>query len=448
MQIAPIDLWLIVIYIAIVIALGLWSARKQSPKQYLIHGRNLNAWQFTASTCASWINGSTIIAGAAFAFQYGISVLMANFGTIIGMLLFTRYALELRQKAHDHQFLTVSDYFYHVIGKKAGVASAVLLSVVITFLILSNLIAGSSVLANLAGWSYGQSLVISAVVVLIYLLLGGMKSVVKTDIFQYFMIVILTVVVSLAMVKQTGIDTTLLSFKKASPGLMVAFVIFGIAGPFYSAHTWQRLYAVKDDRSLKIGLLGAGGCIFVVGVAITLIGIAAYSGFPETLPEEAAVFGMAQLLPTGLLGLGLAMLFAAIMSSIDTQVFYLSSSIAKDYLGHLLGKMSEEQIYQNTRIFIVVIIFITTAFAYIYRDLIDILLAFVGLSIALVPPIVASFHMKLNDGVVATSIAATGIYVIVLLIVGKMSPELSVGSIAISGLVLLIGQLCVKVFSR
>jgi solute:Na+ symporter, SSS family len=440
MPIAQIDIGFILAYIVLVIAVGVWSARKQSPTEYLIHGRSLNTWQFIASTTASWIGGGTLVAYAAYVYEFGFAVVAASFGSFVGMCLFIPYAQRLRREGHQHQYLTLSDYFYHKVGKQAGVASALLLSFVVSLFILSNFIAGSAILSVLSGWSYDLALAVCAVVILVYLFLGGMKSVVKTDIFQYLIMVILTLTVGIAMLRKTGIDPELLSLSNVPVGLLVAFMVLSLIGPFYSAHTWQRIYAVKDDRSVKFGLVGAGACLLLIGIAITLVGLAARTGFPDISPKDAAAYGMMHLLPPGLLGLGLVTLFAATMSSVDTFVFYLSSSIAKDYLGHLLGQSTERELHSATRILIVVVTLFSASLAYIFRDLVDVLLTFVGVAVALVPPVIASFHVKLKQNAVVAALLVPCLYTVLLVVTGRLAPELVTASLLVSALTLFAWQ--------
>jgi len=424
MFIAPIDVGFIVAYIVIVIGLGIWSARKQSASDYLIHNRNLTTFQFIASTSASWIGGGTLVAYAAYVYEFGFAVVAASFGSFIGMCLFIPYAKKLRREGHTHKYLTLSDYFFKNIGRKAGFISALLLTFVVSLFIVSNFIAGSAVLSALSGWSYEMALGVSALVVLIYLSLGGMRSVVKTDVLQYFIMVFLMLAIGIAMLSKTGIDPELLDVTKMPIGLLVAFMVLSLIGPFYSAHTWQRIYAVRDEKSVVWGLVGSGIFLFVIGIAITLIGLAAKTGFPDISPKDAAAYGMIHLLPPGFLGLGLVTLFAATMSSVDTFVFYLSSHIAKDYLGHFLKRNSERELQSATRILIILVIIVASAIAFFFRDLIDVLMVFAGIAIALVPPVIASFHWKLKESAVCASLVIPCLYVLLLIGTNNIKPEL------------------------
>jgi len=265
-----------------------------------------------------------------------------------------------------------------------------------------------------------------------------MKSVVKTDVFQYISMVILVVVIGMAMVNQTGIKPELLDPFSMSPALAVTFVLYGIFNPFVSAEVWQRIYATKDDRTARIGLVGSGLCIVFLGAAISLLGLAAKTAFPGIEPKEAAAYGMMHLLTPGLLGIGLVVLFAAVMSSVDTLVFYFSTSVAKDYYGHLLKRTDKQDLRVITRTWVVLITIICSVFAFFFRDLIAILITFAGLSMALVPPVIASFHWKLKQNAVVAALVASSLYILGLFIADLIVPEYAIASLFVS-LIVLVG---------
>ena len=277
-----------------------------------------------------------------------------------------------------------------------------------------------------------MALVTSSSVMLVYLFLGGMKSVIKTDSVQYGVMLFLTFITAHAMFQKTDLTATLFSFEDASIGLIISFILYGVVSPFYSAHTWQRVYAVKNDASVKWGLVGAGIFIVILGTGVTLIGLAAKAAFPSIVPEEAAAYGMAHLLTPGFMGLGLVILFAAVMSSIDTLVFYLASSLAKDMQSKTKG-VQEDVLQTRTRVYIVLITCAGIVCAYFFRNLVDIMLTFGGISIAVVPPAFFSFHYTLKDNAVSTGLIAAALYAIGLLIAGMQSPGLVLVGLLVSG---------------
>ena len=440
MAIAGLDIGIIIIYIVICIIIGIISARKQSPEEFLTHGRNLTTWKFIATVSASWIGGGAMVAYTAYVYEFGVAAVSLYIGVFISCIAFSFYAPRLRHEAHKEGHLTLADYFYKHLGKKVGITAAIILAIAYFMFIMNQFIAGSAVLSSISGWTYETALFVSAIVVMTYLLLGGFKSVVKTDVFQYIMMIFLVLVIGFYMIKKTGIDPQLLKLTNMTPGLTAAFIAYGLFIPWVSAEIWQRIYAGKNDEVVKKGLIGAGFCIFILGFAISLLGLAAKTQFPGIDPKEAAAYGMVHLLPTGLLGLGLIVLFAAIMSSADTLIFYLSSSIAKDYFAHILKRDTKEDIARITRTFIILVTILAVFFAYFFRDIIAIIITVAGVTIAFFPPIIGSFHWKLKPNAVIAALISSFVYVMGLVLAGLLIPELAMASIIISFIVLILWQ--------
>jgi len=436
MTISQIDIGLILGYIVIVLALGFLSARKQSPDEFLTHGRSLNLFQFITTVSASFIGGGAIVAYGAYVFEFGIVAFSLYIALFFSMIAFSRFAPKLRQEGHAHDHMTLADYFYIHVGPRAGMTSSLVLFAVFFLFIVNQFIAGSYVLASISGWSYEASLVICAAVVLAYLLLGGLKSVVKTDIFQYLSMIVLIVALGSVSVAHTGINPQLLDLKAMSPTLLLAFILYGLFIPFVSAEIWQRIYATRNDQTARWGLIGAGACILILGLAITLLGLAARTAFPSIDPAQAIPYGMVHLFPAGLLGLGLVFLFAAIMSSTDTLIFYLSTSIAKDYFGRVKNITDKKNLERITRVSLIAITVLTVLSAFIFRNLIEVIITVAGVSSSLFFPVVASFFMKLKENAVIAALIASCIYIVILIAAGLIVPDYAMASVLISGGVL------------
>ncbi|PIN75971.1 hypothetical protein COV18_00925 [Candidatus Woesearchaeota archaeon CG10_big_fil_rev_8_21_14_0_10_37_12] len=442
MTLSNLDIGLLIAYAVICIALGIWSSRKQKSSDYLIAGRKLNTWQFIATVVASYIGGGAIVAYAAYVYQFGISAIAVYVGSALGVLIFLWYALRIRRTGHKLNFHTLSDWFYFKFDKKTGILSAVIIFVVYLGHLANQFIAGTSVLSSISGWSYEFALLSSAVIILVYLVLGGFRSVVKTDVFQYVIMLLLLLVAGFSMFgTQREIAADLLDFSTLGWSLTVAFILYGVFAMFFSADVWQRVYAAKNDKTVKKGLIGSAVLFLIIGIALTIVGLAAASANPGADPNQAAALGLVELMPTALLSLVLVLIFAAIMSSADTIIFVLASSVAKDYLGHAFyKKLNDQQLMRLTRALVVVFSFAGVLVAYLFRDIVQMLLTISGLAFGLVPPIIASFHWKIKPNAVFASLIVSCIYVAVLVFGNLMIPELAVASLAVSLIVLIIGQ--------
>lgn len=453
-KLTTLDLALLIGYAVVCILIGILSSRNQKDEDYLIAGRKLGLWGFMASVVASYIGGAAIVAFTAYVYQYGISAMAVFIGTSLGFLLFIPYAKKLRKIGEEKKFFTLSDWFYYKFNTEVGLLSAIILFIVYFGMLLNQFIAGSTILASISGWSYETALLFSSLIISVYLFAGGFRSVIKTDIFQY--IVLFVILFILAFVLNGGEDSAevihgLVDFSDASPVMTVAFLAFGIFIVFQSSEYWQRVYAAKNERVVTKGLRGSAVLTLITGLVICLVGLAAHYHVPGIEPKEAFAEGLTVLVPSKYIVAGLILIFAAIMSSADTQIFVLASSAAMDFFGQHSGtKEDPKKMMRRTRLFIVLFSLAGFAFAYNFRDLVAVFIFITGIGFTILPAAMASFHFKLkNQAAMASFIAGIGYVIILVIIAGfqdspvdffKNNADLAIGSILVSAIFLLIFQ--------
>ncbi len=453
-KLTTLDLALLIGYAVICILIGIVSSRNQKDEDYLIAGRKLGLWGFMTSVVASYIGGAAIVAFTAYVYQFGISAIAVFIGTSLGFLLFIPYAKKLRKIGKEKKFFTLSDWFYYKFNQEVGLLSALILFVVYFGMLLNQFIAGSTILASISGWSYETALLFSSLIITIYLFAGGFRSVIKTDIFQY--IVLFVILFILAFVLNGGQDSTeiihgLVDFSSADPIMTVAFLGFGVFIVFQSSEYWQRVYAAKNDRVVTRGLRGSAVLTLVTGLVICLVGLAAHYHVPGIEPKEAFAEGLTVLVPSKYIVAGLILIFAAIMSSADTQIFVLASSAAIDFFGQLSHtKKDPKKMMRRTRLFIVMFSLAGFAFAYNFRDLVAVIIFITGIGFTILPAAIASFHWKIkNQAAMASFIAGIGYVIILVIIAGlqespliffKDNADLAIGSIVISAITMIIFQ--------
>ncbi|MFQ5620475.1 MAG: sodium:solute symporter [Candidatus Nanoarchaeia archaeon] len=441
MALSNFDIGLLVAYAIVCIGIGVWSSRKNKSSDYLTAGRSLTTWQFIATTVASVIGGGSIVAYCAYVYQFGISAIMAWMGNTVGAILFIYYAKKLRSLVDKHNFHTLSDYFYLKFNKKAGMLSAAIIFIAYIGYLVNQFVAGSSILAAMSGLSYEVALFSAGMVILVYLSLGGFRSVVRTDIFQYLLMFFLFLGLGFILIKDATIPVKLLDPAGLGVSLSISFIVYGLVITFVSADIWQRVYAAKNEKVVSRGLIGSAIVFLLIGIGITMIGLAAARDFPGIDPNQAAAYGLQSLAPAGLMGVGLVLIFAAIMSSADTVIFVLATNVAKDYLGHkFYNKLSDEELMRLTRMLVVIIAVLGMALAYFFRDIVAIILTITGVLFALFPAVIGSFHWELKNNAVIASLVAGLIYIICLIALNQIIPELAVVSVLVSGVVLVIGQ--------
>jgi Na+/proline symporter len=246
---------------------------------------------------------------------------------------------------------------------------------------------------------------------------------------------------------QRDFAVEIIDFSRMDVGMTVAFIAFGIFIIFQSAEYWQRVYAAKGDHVIRRGFTGAAILTVITGLAITIIGLAAHHTLPDILARNAFAEGLNILLPEKYVGAGLVLIFAAIMSSADTQIFVLSSSISVDWMQKFSKKKLEShQIMRRTRWMIVAFSAVGFIFAWFLRDLVAVIIFITGIGFTIIPAVIASFHMKISARAALWSFLSGSVYVLLLVIIASFQPdpfeffknnaELAILSIVISAITL------------
>ncbi len=438
------NLLLVIAYLLACILIGFISFRRKSEDNFLIASRKVKVIPLVATLCAGFVGGGVLVTFTALAFEYGISSIWMFVGASLGLFVFpSLIGKKLKPLADEKEFHTVSDYFYYKFGKRTGLISAILVFIMFIALLLVQFIAGGKLLSAISGWSYISSVLIMGSIIFLYLMLGGFSSVVKTDLFQFFVMITLIFVLIFSFNTTVKLDPLQYNLFSVGIGQIIGFSIIGLFALLISADIWQRAYASSSKKTLKKGFYLAGIVLLLFGLAISIVGIVAKNNFPNIESQEALYYGFSHLLPSWLLGFALIFIFASIMSSADTFAFVTSMNISKDFIARFRGA-SKERLVKMTRLSIFGLILLSILVAIFVQKIIDIVFAVVAIGLAIAPAMVTSFFWNLKEKAVFYSILLGFISAIILIAVGYITPETSVVTLPVSLIVLIFGQIFFK----
>jgi len=434
------DFGFILVYFAAVIVVGYVSSRGQDDEGFLIAQRSLGTFSTFATVNASK-TGSILMIFVALVYVWGIAALWYFVGVALGVLVFLPFALRLKEESGG-RFYTLADYFKYNYGKGvARVASAITIFLMFGFLVL-NLIAGTKIFVFFTAWPFWVCAILMMFVVLAYILMGGFKAVVKTDIIQYVAIVALLLILTLVLFDGSLIPVSEWNFFNADLATIVGFLLVGALSPFAMPDIWQRVYSTKNKTTLKRGLLLSIVVYVLVAFLLGLVALTVKTMFPDIDPDLALVHGFGNLLPEGLVGLSVVLLFAAIMSSIDTYIFTASSAVVQDFF-----EWNKERTVRNIKKVILLLAFMGTVIAVAMQSLIVSTYIFVSFILVLAVVVVATWiHKKIKPitlyfGFGVGVISIVGLLAYYLLFVGDIAPVLAIFGLALTILGLFVGGL-------
>ncbi len=442
MAVQFIDILFILAYFVIVLMIGFLSSRKETKEGFLIADRKVKVLPLAASLCAGLVGGGILITTTALAFQHGLSFMWLYMGAALGFFIFPIFGKRIKKLGDKHNFYTLSDYFYKLFGSKNGLLSAIVIFVMFFSLILVQFIAGGKILSSIMDIPYSLAVLITGAVVFVYLVLGGFKAVIKTDFFQYILMFILGFILLLSL---KNLDFSSQQFNLFAIGIeqIIGFTILGAFVIFVQADIWQRAYASYNTKVLKKSFILAGILLLIFGLSIGMIGINAKNAFPDITPDNALIFGFGNILPTGFLGLALVLLFASIMSTLDTAVFVTAMNISNDLLLKF-KKIEEKNLQKIIKLSIFGLVTLGLLFALLIQSIIGVVFALISLGLCMAPAIIGSFYKKLKERAVFLSVLTGFLSVVILVVTSTISEETAVISLPVSFVFLIVGQYIFK----
>jgi Na+/proline symporter len=289
----------------------------------------------------------------------------------------------VKKLADQQKFYTLPDFFFYLKGRFAGYLASIIVMIIMFGWVVLNFTAGAKLIEEYTPISYEFSVIIVGIIILLYLLMGGFNAVVKTDIIQTIGIFLLFILMLFLIITSTSTSTISARELISIPVFqIVSFFLAGFFIPMASAELWQRVYAIKDQKHFKRSLFLSSVFYLVIGCILLLIGLAVRTELPDIDPDTALIVGFSNLLPIGLSGLSVVIIYSAVSSSADTYLFTTSSTVTQDFLEKSY-KLNQQQVYRTMRISMAILMALGIGVALILRDIVDATFLFVSLTMSL-----------------------------------------------------------------
>ena len=347
-----IDTSIIFLFLIGLMGFGWWQSRlNKTTSDYFLGGKNIPWVVAMFSIVATETSVLTFISIPGIAYRGNWLFLQLAIGYILGRILVSLFLL-------PQYFKLGVTSIYEVLGKKFGpeiqkVASAVFL---ITRILADGIryLATAVIVQVVTGWSLPVAVLVIGIVTLVYSLLGGIRTIVWIDSFQFVLylagglISIFYILVNMepsvgdafSQLSEAG-KLQILNFSGDfihDPYLFISAVIGGMFLSF-SSHgadymMVQRVLGTKDLESGRKAMIGSGLFVFLQFGIFLLAGslIYIYIGGVELVKDREFSTFIIDHLPIGVKGLLLAGILSAAMSTLSSSINSLASSTITDWL--------------------------------------------------------------------------------------------------------------------
>ncbi len=337
-----------------------YLARKSSNNnlsEFFVAGKKLNGFVSALTYSATTYSSFMMIGLVSLTYKVGVSAMGFELTYLISTILLLLYfSPKFWAIAKKYDVITPSQ----LLEKRYGSHS---LALIVTFYSLFMLIPYMSVqftgigylLQGLANIPYLIGVTIAFVIIVLYTLLGGMRSVAWTDTLQSLIMIISSIALLLYFVyfKLGGFGNLFLSLEKDYPkmlsatnipyqkflGLSIPWMFFALTNPQVS----QRMFIPKDISSLKKMIIGFAIFGFVYTFIVINLGLAAKCIFPHVSNPEMMTSILLSHTPIFLSLFVFVGIIAASVSTVNSITLTLSSMATVDIFSHNSNEKSEKK---------------------------------------------------------------------------------------------------------
>ena len=178
-----VDIIIVICYLCVLVGVGIWVAKRtKTTEDFMVAGRNIGIWRCTGARAACVIGGSLTMGSSTLAYNFGIGAIWL--GGICALSIFL-LSLFLKTKLSDLRILSAAEGFGIFYGPYARVLSALVMMIYMFMVGVVQVVAVGTIMNVMFGWSTQVSMLIGGLVVLAYIVIGGMWAVTYTDVFQF-----------------------------------------------------------------------------------------------------------------------------------------------------------------------------------------------------------------------------------------------------------------------
>ncbi|HWQ78830.1 MAG TPA: sodium:solute symporter family protein [Anaerovoracaceae bacterium] len=368
---------IILAYFAIIVVVGVLAQRRTKTGEAFL-GTQLGVFAIVAASTGEWLGGTSTTGVSEYAFNSGISGAWYTIANGIGVFFLASCFAKLYRSLNE---ITINGIVEKFFGARTRIVSAIILTIVMLAVGLSQMIAAGKLGESLVGINFSVSVIFFLIVFVVYTLAGGMNAVTSTNKIHLFVMyggVIVGLVYAVHQLGGWGDFTDgihQIEQRLASEGTEVRFfnwltigtpkvsswIIASLLGACTAQAGLQPVLAARDVHTARKASYLTAICTAPFGIITALLGMAArvQSEHGNLLDMAGSNVTEAKLaLPTLMMnmppiigGIVLASILAAILSTVSPIILAAGTMISKDVYQRAIKKdATDRQLLTMTRI--------------------------------------------------------------------------------------------------
>jgi Na+/proline symporter len=348
-NLGTIDWAIIILYFAGMLFIGWWTSKKvDDSDDYVVAGRSLSMKVMVGTTVAGAMGSFAAIGQTGYYYKIG---LMAHYlipAWSLGWLTLLIWAKALRSS----EATSIPDFFGIKFSRSTKIIASIITLVWLVNVTASQLAASGKVLQGLNLMEFAPAVILGSALIIAYTLMGGLYAVAYTDVVQIIILAIGFVIImplrcwdlvgGLSGIIEQASPEKLRWWGAVESGVILGWIVsFTLSCGSHPAYI-QRILAAKDEDTAFWGTVWSNVLYFIMATPPLIIGLAGPIIFPNLAhPETLVPRLIAVHFPSILAGLTLAAILGVIMSTADSFLLLLGTTVSND--------IYDEYVYHKTK---------------------------------------------------------------------------------------------------
>lgn len=369
-------------YFSILFLIGYFASKRiKNTKDYYVGGKKLGFWVVAFSARATGESAWLLLGLTGLGAMVGVSAFWVVLGEVIGVSVSWFFMAErFKQLSDKYNSITIPDYLvsrFKSTSHTLRIVAATALSLFVIIYVSAQIDATGSAFESFLGWNYFTGAIVGFLIVLAYIFSGGFVAVAWSDVFQGLImllgLVLLPIVAYFSISSDvsmsnelTKLDPAFLSiwgdggFNTINLFTILGFAFIGL-GFMGSPQLFIRFMSIKNVSEIKKGRWVAIVFTILTDSSAVLIGIFGRYFLTSINADPEEVLGngaqnvlpllVERIMPLTLIGIYIAAVLSAIMSTIDSLLVVASSAISRDFYQQIFKpNKTEKELAKISRI--------------------------------------------------------------------------------------------------
>jgi SSS family solute:Na+ symporter len=362
------DTMIMIFYFMAMLGVGVYYSNKtKTSEEFLVAGRNVGFIRLFGTVTSTDIGAGYVIATVGMAYSVGFGASWLVFSSLLGAWIVAFFlSKKLKPLADKMKFVSSAHFLGYRYDKRASLLGSIMVIFANVTFVGTQIVGGAAIISAVTGMQLTTAAWISGSVVIAYTAMGGLNSVIDTDVIQVAVIVfgIFIIGVPLGIIKVGGFESlyqnlpsSFFSVGGVPTETVIKWFIAMVPSYLISMITWQRIFAAKDLKTVRKAYAFSGLLIWpFFAFFICILGMTAAVLYPGLESELVFTTFIVKALPAGVTGIIVSALTAAIMSTADSGLMCATTVFCNDIVkGYIKPDITDKQIIKTGKVTIIVI---------------------------------------------------------------------------------------------